>query len=183
MGRCILQSLSPSIEDISFMDCYLDDEKAKVFSEVKDRYAALKKVDFGGNRSLSAVGWRCILQSLSPSIEDFSFNSCDLDDEKAKVFSEAKDRYAALKKVDFRENRSLRADGWRCILRSLSPSIEDISFNSCNLDDEKAKVFSEVKDRYAVLKKVDFGDNTYLSADGWRCILPSLSPSIEDFSF
>ena len=140
----------------------------------------MKKVDFGSGigryRYLSVDGWRCILQSFSPSIEDFSFYSCDLNDKIAKVFSEVMDRDAALKKVYFGRNKTLSAYGWRCILHSLSPSIEYFSFKDCDLNDEKAKVFSEVMGRYIALKKLNFDSNDLLTTDGLKCILQRLSP-------
>merc|ERR1712048_483539 len=107
------------------------------------RFTSMKKVSFAGNRHLSADGWKCALQSLSAGIEDMDFLSCGLSDEKVNVFPEVMLRFTSMKKVSFRGNGDLSADGWKCALQSLSAGIEDMNFSDCGLTDEKVNVFPE----------------------------------------
>ena len=56
----------------------MDDDKAKAFNEEMGRLANVRKVDFSGNRELSAVGWRCLLSVVSASVEELGFKGMQL---------------------------------------------------------------------------------------------------------
>ena len=44
-----------------------------------------------------------------------------------------------VKKVSFRLNDDLSAEGWALLLAGLSTTVEDVDFSECSLNDEKAK--------------------------------------------
>merc|ERR1712187_886139 len=114
--------------------------------------------------------------------EEFSFRGCGLTDDKTKVFAEFMPRFAATKKADFAGSSNLSANGWRDLLQRLRPTVEELCFRSCGLNDDigvdNATVFAEFMPRFAAMKEADVAENEDLSSD-WADLLRNVSPNVE----
>ncbi len=153
------------MEALSFAHCSLDDEKAVALADLC-RLTKLKTMDLAWNRSISADGWRQLLSALPVAMEDLCFSGCSLDDAKVAALAPEFCRLTNLKKVDFRLNRSISADGWRRLLSGLPVAVENLQFQYCALDDERASALALQLSRFSKLKIVNFYDSPLSSASG-----------------
>merc|ERR1712176_1089865 len=142
------------------------------------RFSSMKRLCFQMNNKLSADGWRRALQSVSPTVEEINFSACDLEGEKVAHFPELMLRFSSMKRLCFQWYNKLSADGWRRALQSVSPTVEEINFSACDLEDEKVAHFPALILRFTSMKRLCFDWNKKLSADGWRRALQSASPTV-----
>ena len=49
----------------------------------------------------------------------------------------------AMKKINLGCNDEISAGAWTSLVQSLSPTVEDVNFSGCSLQDESAKVIAE----------------------------------------
>jgi len=196
-----LEGLAPSVEDISFGYCGLDEDKATAFRELLPRLASLKEVDFSQNRNLSVDGWRRLLEVLAPSVEDISVAKCELDDGDASVFCDLLPRFQVAA-WDFTGNPSISlvmiasivfviaaARGWGGRTCSFSGSVQEsgvpavselssalaLEFNPslhCGLQDQTLSWLQGVKlQKVCVVRKQ--------SSAMWETLLTNVDPAVE----
>ena len=162
--KTILQHLSPSVEDLDLEDCSLDDVQAIAIGDAIGPFTILKKVSLADNEILTRDGWKTLLQNLSPSVEDLNLRDCGLNDDKAIAIGDEIARFTLLKKVSLAHNYIPSPDGWKAMLQNLSPSVDDLDLDRCQLDDGKAIAIGDAIGRLAPLSHLNIDENKNLSA-------------------
>jgi len=169
----VLNHPASKLEHLCISFGQLDNERFGILCDGLLGNSTMKKIDLGGNKKITSVGWRALLPVLQhPNCKLVELNLChnEINDEGAIILGSALSG-SSVKNIDLSFNQSISSRGWQTLLNHLTQnSITHLNLSHNRIDNNGLAALTSI----STLKSLDICCNQLIGRAGWQSFFDSL---------